>query len=446
MPPLSDAALKRDIWRLSFPAFLTLVAEPLFLLADSAIIGHLGTTPLAGLAVATTVLSTAVGTFVFLAYATTSVVARNIGAGKINQALHSGVDGIWLALLLGIATGLFLNIFAAPISGAFGASPAATDQSSIYLQISAWGLPSMLVILAVTGLLRGFKDTQTPLVASTVAFTANIILNITFVHGLKMGIAGAACGTVISQTGMAIGLVYASFKTTSGEKISLKPHLGRVLKAALAGTPLLVRTLALRGVLLATTWSAAQLGDTTLAAHQLITSIWTFLMFALDSLAIAGQTLVSQDLGASETRKARHTVSLLTRAALRLGLTFSVLTFIAAPFVPTLFTPDYNIHTAARAGLLVIAALQPIAAYAYLLDGILIGAGDTPWLARTQILLLISYLPLIFLLIAFRNGLQAAGPPVSLAALWVIYSIFMAARAATLHARAHSDTWMITGA
>ena len=88
----------REILRLAVPAFLALVAEPLFLLADAAIVGHLGTASLAGLGIAAAVLQTAVGLCVFLAYGTTASVARHLGAGDTRGALTQGIDGVWLAV------------------------------------------------------------------------------------------------------------------------------------------------------------------------------------------------------------------------------------------------------------------------------------------------------------------------------------------------------------
>ena len=81
---------RREILRLTVPAFLALVAEPLFLLADSAIIGHLGTTQLAGLGVASAALITAANIFIFLAYGTTAIVARQVGAGDASNSSHTG--------------------------------------------------------------------------------------------------------------------------------------------------------------------------------------------------------------------------------------------------------------------------------------------------------------------------------------------------------------------
>ena len=295
----------REVLRLAVPAFLALVAEPLFLLADAAIVGRLGVASLAGLGVASAVLLTSANIFVFLAYGTTAVVARQLGAGSRAGAIAAGIDGTWLAIALGAATAALLAVLAAPVAHVFGASEAAVDQAVTYLRISALGIPAMLVVLATTGVLRGLQDTRTPLVAALGGFSLNIALNVWFVHGLHWGIAGSAWGTVIAQTLMASALVVVLVRYAAKTRVPLRAHPGRVLAAARGGIPLLVRTLALRAVLLVTTWVAAGLGDVPLAAYQVTATIWTFLAFALDALAIAAQAITGKALGAGEVGRTR---------------------------------------------------------------------------------------------------------------------------------------------
>ena len=187
--------------RLAVPAFLALVAEPLFLLADAAIVGRLGVAQLAGLGVASAVLLTSANIFVFLAYGTTAVVARQLGAGSRAGAIAAGIDGTWLAIAPRRRHGRARRRSSPRRSPhVFGASAAAIDQAVTYLRISALGIPAMLVVLATTGVLRGLQDTRTPLVAAVGGFSLNIALNVWFVHGLHWGIAGSAWGTVIAQT------------------------------------------------------------------------------------------------------------------------------------------------------------------------------------------------------------------------------------------------------
>ena len=440
----------REVLRLAVPAFLALVAEPLFLLADSAIVGRLGVAPLAGLGVASAVLLTGVNVFVFLAYGTTAVVARQLGAGSRAGAVTAGIDGTWLAVVLGVVTTAAVALGARPLAGAFGASAAVLDQATTYLRISALGIPAMLVVLATTGVLRGLQDTRTPLVAAVAGFSANIALSVWFVHGLDWGIAGSAWGTVIAQTGMAAALVTVLVREAGRERVALRAHPGRVLAAARGGVPLLVRTLALRAVLLLTTWVAAGLGDVPLAAYQVTATIWTFLAFALDAIAIAGQAITGKTLGAGDVDTTRSATGLMLRWGVLVGVVLGLVVLVVHPWVGALFTPDPAVQSAIAAGLVVVALSQPLSGFVFVVDGVLIGAGDGPWLARAMLVTLVAYLPVALGLRAagdwLLEGGTAEGQAHALTWLWLGFTVFMSVRATLMWLRVRTDRWMVTGA
>ena len=433
---------RREILRLAVPAFLALIAEPLFLLADSAIVGHLGTAELAGLGVASTALMTAAGIFVFLAYGTTSVVSRHLGAGDQRSAVAAGIDGLWLALGLGAVTALVVAVAAGPISGLFGASEVAHGHATTYLRISALGLPAMLVVLAVTGVLRGLQDTRTPLVASVAGFSTNVGLNLLFVYGLGWGIAGSAWGTVIAQTGMAAALVLVLLVRARALGSPVRPHPGGVLGAARTGVPLLVRTLALRATLIVTTWVAASLGDVPLAAHQVAMTIWSFLAFALDALAIAAQAITGRALGAGDRAGVRAAMNTMLRWGIGGGLVLGLVLVALHGVIPPLFTSDTDVRDALGAALVVVGLGQGVAGLVFVLDGVLIGAGDGRWLAWGQVIMFLAYLPLAL-------WVRAAGPsgsgPRDVVVLWLAFTGFMVIRAGLLGWRARQDDWMVTG-
>lgn len=441
---------RREILRLAIPAFLALVAEPLFLLADSAIIGHLGTTQLAGLGVASAALITAANIFIFLAYGTTSIVARQVGAGSTRAAVRAGVDGLWLAIGIGLIVGALVALYAAPVCKLFDASPAALAQSVTYLRVSAIGIPAMLVALAVTGVLRGLQDTRTPLVASVVGFSSNIGLNLLFVFALHLGIAGSAWGTVLAQSGMATALVIVVTRRARQLGASLRPRPRRVLRAGLGGIALLVRTIALRTVLLVTAWVAAGLGDVPLAAYQVAATIWSFLAFSLDALAIAAQALTGRALGAGDIASARSATRTMLWWGVLGGGVLGLLVLATHSVLPALFSADPAVQSALAAALVVVGLSQPIAGFVFVLDGVLIGAGDGLWLAAAQVVVLALYLPLIMAVRASGPSLLAgtstvAGQGHAITALWLAFVAFMMLRGVALGWRARSDAWLVTG-
>ena len=202
--PSGGTRTTREILRLAVPAFGALVAEPLFLLADSAIVGRLGTVPLGGLGVASQALTTLVGISIFLAYGTTAAVARQLGAGHRQAAIRQGIDGLWLAALIGVV----VLAIGWPLAGADRARVrrlAAGDRPGRHLPADqpARRARRCSLVLAGTGVLRGLQDTRTPLAVAVAANVVNVVLNAILVLGLHWGIAGSAWGTVIAQTAAA---------------------------------------------------------------------------------------------------------------------------------------------------------------------------------------------------------------------------------------------------
>ncbi|MFE5758066.1 MATE family efflux transporter [Streptomyces massasporeus] len=427
----------REIVALALPAFGALVAEPLFLMTDTAIVGHLGTAQLAGLGIASALLMTAVSVFVFLAYATTAAVARRVGAGDLQAAIRQGMDGIWLALLLGAAVVAVALPMAPHLVDLFGASDAATPYAITYLRISVLGIPAMLVVLAATGVLRGLQDTKTPLYVAIAGFVANGALNAGLVYGAGLGIAGSAWGTVIAQSGMAAVYLAVVLRGARRHGASLRPDAAGIRASAQAGVPLLVRTLSLRAILMIATAVAARLGDADIAAHQIILSLWSLLAFALDAIAIAGQAIIGRYLGAGDAQGARDACRRMVEWGIAVGVVLGVLVVITRPAFLPLFTSDPGVKDVALPALIIVALSQPISGIVFVLDGVLMGAGDGPYLAWAMLLTLAVFTPAALLVPVLGGGLTA---------LWATMTLMMTVRMLTLWVRARSGRWIVTGA
>ena len=434
-------AQDREILRLAVPAFLALVAEPLFLLADAAIVGHLGTPELAALGIAGAVVQTAVGLCVFLAYGTTASVARRVGGGDARGALTQGVDGMWLAVLIGVATTVVGVPLAGRLVGLFGPVPDVAGYATTYLRLAFVGVTPLLVMLAATGVLRGLQDTRTPLVVAVAGNLANVALNVGLVYGVGLGIAGSAVGTDLAQLGAAGALVAVLVRAARREGASLRPDLTGVRRAAHAGVALVVRTLTLRASLLVTTYGAATLGSTAVATHQLAMTIWTFLAFALDAIAIAAQALTGRALGAGDVDGTRA----VTRRMVQWGWWSGVVTGLGlaavSPVLGVLFTGDDAVRELLVPVLVVAAVFQPVAGVVFVLDGVLIGAGDGRYLAWGGVIVLTVFAPLA--LAAVHVG---SGPRSGLVWLWVAFgAVFVGSRAVVLVHRARGSAWLVTG-
>lgn len=442
--PRDTRSLNRQILALAVPAFGALIAEPLFLLADSAIIGHLGTAQLAGVGISATVVQTVVGLMVFLAYSTTPAVARHLGGGRLKQALEVGRDGLWTAAGLGLVLATAGIIAGRPLLQALGAQGEVLEHATSYFVWSMPGLLAMLVVLAAMGVLRGLQDTKTPLIIAGIGAAVNAGLNFLLVYGADLGVAGAAMGTSITQWGMAIAYLVLLGKQFRRENVRLTTGWRGVREHLTVGSWLMLRTLSLRAAILATVVVATAQGAENLAAYQLTMTVFNFLAFALDALAIAAQALLGKELGArdldqqAERDGVRHLMHRLIRWGLGFGVVTGLVVGFAGPHLGFLFTQSESVQYLFGIALIVVAVGQPLAAYVFVLDGVLIGAGDARYLALAGLINIVVYAPLLWAVMHFAGGSTAG-----MAWLWVAYAGgYIGARALTLGWRIRSDRWM----
>lgn len=418
------------ILSLALPSLGALIAEPLFTVIDSTMVGHLGTPELAGLGIASTVLNTVVGLFIFLAYSTTSLAGRHLGAGRHDLAMRSGVEAMWLAACLGALAAILLTLFASPLLSWLGADAATMPHALAYLRSSAPGLIGMFVVLAATGTLRGLQDTRTPLVAASVGAAFNAAANWTLMYPLGLGVAGSGLGTTITQSLMAAFLAWVVARGARREGVSLRPSTSGLLSAAVAGVPLLVRTLALRVALLATLAAVTAISTQALAAHQIVWTLWSFAAYVLDALAIAAQALAGFTQGSGQRGAMRPLVRTLARWGVGFGAVVGLALAVTSPWITRIFTTDHTVIDYATVALIVGALFQPIAGYVFLLDGILIGAGRGRYLAAASVVTLVAYAPALWG-IAHSTAL-AARPCLALALVWLAYAaVYTGMRALT---------------
>lgn len=427
----------REIVRLAGPAFVTLMAEPLYLLADTAVVGHLGTDELGGLAVASAILLTAFSLSIFLAYGTTASVARLLGAGEHREAAHQAVQGLWLGVAVGVGLAVVIGLASDVLVGALGADGAVATNALVYLRISLVGLPMLLVTLAGTGYLRGLQDTRTPLFVALGTALVNLVLEVILIYAFDQGIGASALATVVAQTIGGLVYVRAVLAGARREGAGRRPHLATQRRLMRVGADLVIRTAALRGSLLALTAVAARIGRHELAAHQVAFEIWSTLAMALDSLAIAGQAMVGRYLGQGRPDRARAASDRLLWLGVMGGLATALLVLALSPVVPDVFTDDPQVAEITRFLLWWVAGLQVAAAVAFVLDGVLIGAGDQRFLAWSMLaaalVLAVAVAPVIPL------GLGIGW-------VWAAFGLFMVARAVVLSVRFRGDAWLVVGA
>jgi putative MATE family efflux protein len=418
-------ALDRRIVLLALPALGSIAAEPLYNLADTAIVGRLGRGDLDALAIAGTAMTLVGWIGAFLTTVTTSAVARHTASGDVDAARRSAGAAYAAAAVLGtlaIAVIWPLAPFAARALG----GESVMSLASGYLRLASLGLPFLFVAFAGAGHLTGLANLKTPLRIVVVANVANVALEIGLVFGAHLALRGSALGTVAAQLLAAACYLVCSWRTTpSGSP--LRPSIGELRALLRDGLHVSVRTLAVGGVPVLATAAAARLGPGVLAGHQIALRLWLMLAMAVDALAVPAQVYVSDALGRGDPATAVATGARVLRLGLFSGAVLGALTLVGAFTVPPLLSGDPAVRHAAWLALLVGAALQPLAAVAFVLDGIVLGLGDYVALRNAMLLASVLFVP-IALLVANDHRL-------GIGVLWGGLGVWLAARAMLLRAR-----------
>jgi putative MATE family efflux protein len=429
--------MDREILALAVPALGALIAEPLYLLADTAVVGHLGTPELGGLAIAGNVLLLGLALCIFLAYGTTATVSRLLGAGDHREAAHQAVHSLWLAFGLGVVLGVLAFAFAPEILGLFGASDEVTELGVLYLRVSTPGIPALLLGLAGTGYLRGLQDTRTPLAVAVASALLNLVLEVVLIYGFGFGLGASALTTVVAQWAAAAFYVHRVLRAVGPHEVDLRPDAVALRSLGRLSLALVTRTLALRGSLLAATVVAARMGDVQLAAYEVGFAIWSFLAMSLDAVAIAAQAMIGRRLGADDAAGARAAGRRLLGWGTWSGVVFLVAVLLLRPFLPDLFSSDPEVVALAGFVLLWVALMQPVAGVVFALDGVLIGASDLGYLAKAMVAAAIVFLPSVIAVGVLDLGIGW---------LWASIGLLMTARLVALLGRFRTDTWLVTGA
>jgi putative MATE family efflux protein len=427
------SAHDREIVRLALPALGALAAEPLYILVDTAIVGHLGRPQLAALGLAGTVLAGAFTIFNFLTYGTTAVVARASGAGEHERAARLAAQALWVSLGIGLLLLVTCEALAGPLLRALGAQGRSGDYALTYFRIAAIGLPVALVALAGQGYLRGVSNMRRPLEIVVVANVVNAILEVLFVYGFHWGIAGSAAGTAIAQTGMGVAFGVELLRPHADSK---RPSLQAMRPMMRVGRQIFVRTAALYASFLVGASVCARMGDPQLAAHQIASQLFLFLALVLDSVAIAGQVIVGRLLGAGDPESAYASAVRMIGWSVVVGGACAIILFPLAHVVPRAFTNDPLVLHEAAALWPYFVLMQPLAGAVFALDGILIGAGDTSYLMWSMLAASAIFITL---------ALTALSRDWGIVGVWIALDVLIAARLSLLWVRFAGRRWAVVG-
>ncbi|MEU2251960.1 MATE family efflux transporter [Nocardia xishanensis] len=428
----------RRILGLALPTLGVLVAEPLYLLFDLAVVGRLGALALAGLAVGGLILAQVSTQLTFLSYGTTARAARRHGAGDERGAVAEGVQATWLAILVGLLILTTVQVLAVPLTDAIAGGGDIAAAALSWVRIALFGVPLVLIAMAGNGWLRGVQETRRPLLYVVAGLGLSAVLCPVLVHGLlgapALGLPGSAVANVLGQTVTAVLFLGALAR----ERVSLVPHWSVMRAQLVLGRDLIVRSLAFQACFVSAAAVAARFGAASVAAHQLVLQLWNFLALTLDSLAIAAQTLVGAALGGGNAAAARRLAWRVTQWSEVFAVALAGAFAAGYALVPTLFTDDPAVLDRTHVVWWFFVGIIPVAGVVFALDGVLLGAGDAAFL-RTATLgaALAGFLPAIWLSLAFDWGI---------AGIWSGLVAFMALRSAAVVWRALSGRWAQVGA
>jgi putative MATE family efflux protein len=437
-------ARERDhrILTLALPALGAEAAQPLFVLCDTAIVGHLGSVQLGALSISGAVLNATVGLMIFLAYATTPAVARLLGAGDRAAAVRAGWTGIWLAGGLGLVLTACGEAAAGTVARMLGGTGPVSTAATGYLRISLLGLTPQLMALAATGLLRGLQNTRLPLAVAASGFSLNALLNWVLVYPVGLGLLGSAWGTVITQVGIALTYLWISLRLAHASDATIRPQRAALAGLARSGGWLMVRTASLQAGILLTVRLAAAAGPLVLAGYQGVSALFGVLQYALDALGVSGQALVGRARGAGDAPELRQLRRRLALWGVGTGTAALVLVVVGGRWLGALFTADPTLLGALPLALSLLACTLPLTGWVFAMDGVLLGAEDFRYLALAGLLNVALFLPVWGVLLWY---LTTQHPPIwaALTLSWAAFGgWFSVARLLTLSLRLHSDRWM----
>ncbi|MBC8993837.1 MULTISPECIES: MATE family efflux transporter [Micromonospora] len=431
----ATAATPRRIATLALPALVVLAAEPLYVLVDTAVVGHLGRVPLAALAVGGTVMTLTAWVGTVVAYGTTGRSARRFGAGDRAAAVAEGVQASWLALATGVLVAVAIGIGGGALARTLVGGPGeVADAAAGWLRVAALGAPGLLLAAAGNGWLRGIQDTRRPLLFVLGPNLLSAVLCPLLVYPAGLGLVGSAVANAIAQT--LSGVLFAAALVR--ERVSLRPRPRVIGQQLVLSRDLLVRGVAFQASFLSATAVAARFGAAAVGAHQIALQLWFFTVLVLDALAIAAQSLVGAALGGGDAAGARFLARRVALLGGLCGVAFAVLIAAGAGVVPSWFSSDPQVREQAMTAWPWFVALQPIGGVVFALDGVLIGAGDVRYLRNLTIVCAFGgFLPAIWL---------AYGLELGLGGIWAGLTLFVVLRLAGLLLRMRSGAWAVVGA
>ncbi|MBC8757024.1 MATE family efflux transporter [Kordia sp. YSTF-M3] len=417
-----------DINRLAIPALISGIAEPLLSITDTAVVGNVSinaTEALSAVGIAGAFISMLVWVFGQTRSAISALVSQYLGANKLEQIKTLPAQAIGIILTISIVLIVITYPFAEYILNFYNAEGIILDYSSSYYRIRIFGLPFTLLTFAIFGVFRGLQNTMIPMIIAIFGALLNVVLDFALVYGIEgyipaMHVDGAAYASLISQICMALlAVIYMIKKTQIPLKIRLPLHK-ELPKLSVMILNLIIRTIALNVALYFGTSFAAAYGPKYSAAYTILLNLWFFGAFFIDGYSSAGNILAGKLFGEENYEELVKLSVRLTKYAVVVGLLMLVIGGILYYPIGRIFTKEQAVLEEFYAVFILILAMQPLCALAFIFDGIYKGLGKMATLRNVLLIAtFVVFIPTIFILDALDLKLYA---------VWIAFTLWMLAR------------------
>lgn len=417
----------REILRLAVPAMLAIASEPIFILADTAMIGHLGVEPLAARAIASSLIGGIYWIFAFLIFGTTTLVGYHRGTNEPEICGEICLHALFLAAVGGMAVSILGILFAPHLYVLMGAEPNVLTQGSTYFRTRIAGTPFTFLLFATVGFLRGIQDTLTPMLIAFVVNGLNIVLDYLLIYGglgfPAMGLRGAGIATLTSQIlagTICLAVLFFSSHTSQYRLNRWKLSMQRFISLSRIGRDLAIRTGALRFSLVFATGAIARMGTISLSSHEIALQLFLLSSDTIDGIAVAGQTLAAKHLGANRSDKAYQMGKTLILCGCAAGLIFGLGYIMLKQPLIALFTRSPEVVEVLGVAIFVLLALfQPVNGVVFASDGFLIGTHDTRYLMWAMLIGALGiFVPIAWISLRWDLGLLGVWSGLTLLMVW----------------------------
>ena len=371
----------KQIWAIAGPAILANSSAPLVGLVDTWAIGHLpGAVHLAAVGLGSVIFSYLLWAFGFLRMGTTGLIAQARGRDDVDDQVMTVIRSSALALLFGLLLFVFQEALLAVSLKAMAPPENVAAITSEYFRIRIWAAPFTLLGYAIIGVLFGLARVRTILWLQLFLNIINGVLNVTFVVGLGMGVAGVAWGTLIAQLLTAVASVWVIVRIYGSKRLlaALRDRgtwvLSRFRKLVLVNGFIFIRTIFLMTALALIMRVAAGLGTVEMAASHVLNQYMLLMALGLDGFAHASEALAGAAWGRSDRAQFRRWVMLTGYWSLIASLAYALLFWVAGNSITALLTDIESVQVLAAALLPLVVALPLVAVWCFLFEGVYIGA------------------------------------------------------------------------